>query len=386
MPSAPAAHLHLGVDLDGAGHHPAAWREPNVRPAELFAADYFVDLVQRAERGRLDFVTIGDSFGLQPAARGDVRGRLDALLTLARVAPTTRAIGLVPEVTVTHTEPFHVSKNIATLDYVSHGRAGWKVGVSSDPSEACHFGRKAAVPDPELYEEAEAAVDVIVRLWDSWEDDAVVRDIVTGRYIDRDKIHYVDFESRFFNVRGPSITPRPPQGHPIVAVDATRDVALVIAATHADIVFVDAADAGRARQRRDRVRAAARAVGRDPDTVAVLANVDIVLEHDAAAARSVRRRLDARGGRSGPAAQPPTLDVVGTPFGLAGILEDWFTRGAVDGFNVRPARLPDDLDLLVDGVVPVLRERGVFRLAYEGTTLRDHLGLARPLNRYAATT
>lgn len=373
--------LHLGIDLDGAGHHPAAWRERDARPRDLFTPAYFVDLVQQAERGTFDFVTIGDSFAL-PAGRDRVRGSLDALLTLARVAPQTRAIGLVPEVTTTHTEPFHVSKNVATLDWVSLGRAGWKVGVSSTEAEAAHFGRKDAAPLDELYAEAEEAVDVVVRLWDSWEDDAVIKDQATGRFVDRDKLHYVDFEGRFFGVRGPSITPRPPQGHPIVAVDATSDLGLPIAGTHADLVFVDASDPESASARRSEIRARVAAAGRDPDDVTVLANVDVVLEADRAAARATRERLDAR---APGAAGVSGLDFVGTPSDFADLVETWFRADAVDGFTIRPAVLPQGLTMLVDEVVPILRERDVFRRAYDGSTLRDHLGLVRPPNRYAVT-
>ncbi|MGX6601017.1 LLM class flavin-dependent oxidoreductase [Micromonosporaceae bacterium Da 78-11] len=180
-----AAPLHLAVALDGAGWHPAAWREPRARPRDLFDAGYWVDLVLEAERGRLDFVTVEDSLGLQsahpdgPDQRTDqVRGRLDAVLVAARVAPLTSHIGLVPTATVTHTEPFHISKAIATLDYVSNGRAGWRVQVSGRPDEAAHFGRRVLPPwhpadldTPavqelltELFDEAADHVEVVRRL------------------------------------------------------------------------------------------------------------------------------------------------------------------------------------------------------------------------------
>ena len=223
-----SAPLHLAVALDGTGWHPAAWREPGARPQGLFTAGYWVDLVTEAERGLLDFVTLEDSLGLQsshltePDGRTDqVRGRLDAVLVAARVAPLTRHIGLVPTVVATHTEPFHISKAIATLDYVSAGRAGLRVQVSARQNEAAHFGRRtfprlrfddSGTPEgreviADLFEEAADYVEVVRRLWDSWEDDAEIRDVATGRFIDRDKLHYIDFEGRHFRVRGPSITP-----------------------------------------------------------------------------------------------------------------------------------------------------------------------------------
>ncbi|MFD0328434.1 LLM class flavin-dependent oxidoreductase [Streptacidiphilus monticola] len=215
MPATPLRPLHLAVALDGTGWHPASWREPEARPADLFRAGYWAGLVQEAERGLLDFVTLEDGLGLQSADRFEpddrtdqVRGRLDAALIAARVAPLTRHIGVVPTVVATHTEPFHVSKSIATLDYVSTGRAGVRVQVSGRRNEAAHFGRRQLPTDfdtllHELFDEAADWVEAVRRLWDSWEDDAEIRDAATGRFIDREKLHYIDFEGRFFSVRGP---------------------------------------------------------------------------------------------------------------------------------------------------------------------------------------
>jgi alkanesulfonate monooxygenase SsuD/methylene tetrahydromethanopterin reductase-like flavin-dependent oxidoreductase (luciferase family) len=210
--------MHLSVALDGAGWHPAAWREQRARPLELFTARYWADLVTEAERGLLDFVTIEDGFSVQSSRTDQVTGRLDAVLIAARVAPLTSRIGLVPTVVVTHTEPFHVSKAIATLDYVSKGRAGVRIKVSGTAVEAAQFGRRTIPPArPALLAEAADYVEVLRRLWDSWEDDAEIRDAATGRFVDRNKLHYIDFAGEFFSVRGPSITPRPPQGQPVVA-------------------------------------------------------------------------------------------------------------------------------------------------------------------------
>ena len=260
-------HLHLAVALDGAGWHPAAWREPDARPSELLSPQYWVDLVRESEWGLLDFVTIEDSLAIQSARRGElddrtdqVRGRLDAVLVAARIAPTTSAIGIVPVTTTTHTEPFHVSKSIATLDYVSQGRAGVQARVSPTALEARQFGRRviadpsrngAPSPEPDslsdLFDEAADFVEVVRRLWDSWEDDAEIRDLATGRFIDRTKVHYIDFEGRWFSVKGPSITPRPPQGQPVVSVLAHVPVAFRLAARSADVVFTTPTDEATAR-------------------------------------------------------------------------------------------------------------------------------------------
>lgn len=221
-PSSPSPALHLAVALDGAGWHPAAWREPGAGADRLFTAGHWAALVAEAEAGLLDFVTFEDSLSLQstdpagPDGRTDlVRGRLDAVLVAARVAPLSRHIGLVPSVVATHTEPFHVSKALATLDYVSRGRAGLRIQISERPDEVGHFGRRTTPLDPtELYAEAADHVEVVRRLWDSWEDDAEIRDVATGRFIDRAKLHYIDFEGPRFSVKGPSITPGRPRACP----------------------------------------------------------------------------------------------------------------------------------------------------------------------------
>ena len=367
--------LHLAVALEGAGWHPAAWREPAARPAELFTARYWIDQVREAEAGRLDFVTVEDALGPQSSVpdgldeRTDqVRGRLDAVLVAARVAPATRHIGLVPTATVTHTEPFHIAKAIATLDYVSTGRAGWRAQVSGRPHESAHFGRRELPGIEDLFAEAADHVEVVRRLWDSWEDDAEIRDAATGRFIDRDKLHYIDFEGRFFSVKGPSVTPRPPQGQPLVTALAHAEIPYAFAAAHADVAYVTPVDAGHAR----------RIVAQVPGPH-VFGDLVVFLEPTGSAARDARKRLDDLDGA--PLASDATV-FTGTPAQLADLLLDWQAAG-LSGFRLRPARIPDDLRAITRGLVPELQGRGVFRREYEAATLRGLLGLERPANRYA---
>jgi alkanesulfonate monooxygenase SsuD/methylene tetrahydromethanopterin reductase-like flavin-dependent oxidoreductase (luciferase family) len=372
--------LHLAVALDGAGWHPAAWREPDARPDLLFSARYWTDLVQEAERGLLDFVTIEDASALQsddPFRRDDrtdrVRGHLDAVLIAARVAPTTVHIGLVPTAVVTHTEPFHLSKAIATLDYVSGGRAGVRVQVSARPDVAAHFGRRT-IPPPEeavtdLVEEAADYVEVLRRLWDSWEDDAEIRDVATGRFVDRDKLHYIDFEGRWFSVKGPSITPRPPQGQPVVAALGHAAVPYGLIASSADVGFVTPHDAADAERIVGEIRT-------DRD-VHVFGDLVVFLDDTAAAAAGRRARLDDVTSYVGDAEI-----FTGTPAELAGLLLDW-QRSGLSGFRLRPAALPHDLTAITRGLVPELQRRGAFRTAYEASTLRGLLGLPRPAGRYS---
>ena len=357
-PSGLHGGLHLGVALEGAGAHPAAWRAAGAVEG-LTGAERLVRLARTAERGLLDFVSLDDTFDPPAPGSAELPLRFDALLALARVAPATEAIGLVPTVTTTHTEPFHVSKNVATLDLVSAGRAGWRVAVSTSAEAARRFGRKDPQPLAELYEEAEDAIEVVSRLWDSWEDDAVIRDAATGRYVDRDKLHYVDFEGRFFNVRGPSITPRSPQGAaPRGRRRHATHAAVELAARRADIVLVVASDGRR------RPGAGARTAAPGPRRPAGTptrwrcssppASVSRVSVGCSTPWRGARPPWAAAGPRTRPALDLD-LDLVGTPAEVADVLEGWFLEGAADGFLLRPDVLPGTLDWLVDEVVPLLR-------------------------------
>ncbi|MDF3290426.1 LLM class flavin-dependent oxidoreductase [Streptomyces silvisoli] len=331
---APTRPLHLAAAIDAPDQYQAA---------------YYVELARLAERGSLDFVTLDDS--LAPPAPGT--GRLDALTVLSRVAPRTQRVGLVPTVTTTHTEPFHVSAGLATLDWVSRGRAGWTVRVSATEAEAGHVGRRPVAPPVALWREADEVADAVARLWDSWEDDAEIRDVATGRFVDRDKLHYVDFVGEHFSVRGPSIVPRPPQGRPVIAVDATDEAVHAFAARHADVIYIRTEDPDTARIVRRAIRQLAAGAGRDPDRLTVLASIQVQLIDPADAVRLAER------------------------------IADWFRDGAADGFHIRPTAPLRDLGRLVDATVPLLQQRCLFRRFYPGDTLRDHLGLRRPSNRYA---
>ncbi|MFD5701576.1 LLM class flavin-dependent oxidoreductase [Streptomyces lasiicapitis] len=344
--------LHLAAAIDQPGAYDAA---PHIELARL------------AERGALDFVTLGDSFARQGP---------DALAVLARIAPATGRVGLVPTVTTTHTEPFHVQAAVATLDWVSHGRAGWAVDVSATEAEAKLFGRRRAAPREALWQEAGEVADAARRLWDSWEDDAEIRDVATGRFVDRDKLHYVDFEGRTFSVRGPSIVPRPPQGNPVVVVDATGGHARDTAVRHADVALVRAASPAQAGAARAALHRRAAELGRDPGQLRVLAALVVDLGGGEQAAQP------GHGGGPLPTAEGPLYR--GGPVDLADLIAAWHAAGAVDGFHLIPVEPRRDLERLVNGTVALLQHRGLFRTFYPGATLREHLGLTRPANRYAA--
>ena len=383
-------HVHLAVSLDGAGYHPAAWRDPSSRPHELFGADHWVAQARLAEQGLLDFVSFDDEFGMQSGRRREVdthtdqvRGRLDAVLVASRVAPATERIGLVPVATVTYPEPFHIASAVSTLDWISKGRGGWQPRVSGRPSDAELVGVRSA-PDPEtglrdLFDEAADVVDVVRRLWDSWEDDAIIKDVATGRFVDREKLHYVDFEGAFFSVKGPSIVPRPPQGQPVVAVLAHQPIPFEFAARSGDVVFVTPADTDDVPRWIAHVRDAEEAVGRTDPALRLFTDLVVYLAptRDEAVAR--KADLDELAGFEHRSDAP---SFTGTADELVELVAAWHDLG-VDGFRLRPAVAGRDLPAIVADVVPRLQHSELFRRAYEPGTLRDRLGLARPVSRYA---
>ncbi len=353
--------LHLAVALDGYGWHPEAWRHaPGIE--RVTSGRYWSDLAATAERGLLDFVTFDDGLTPQRRRRPEIdsrwlAGRPDAVLIASRVAPVTSHIGLVPVATVTHTEPFHISKAIATLDFVSHGRAGWQVRISSTEHEAELFGRRD-IAGLDFFDEAADAVEVVRRLWDSWEDDAVIHEVATGRYVDRDKLHYIDFAGKYFSVKGPSITPRPPQGQPVVTALAHQIQVYEFASRSVDLVFITPKEDDSVRTILGQVT---KAGGTD---LKVYADLFVTFSG------IVDSRSDA-------------VVFDGTPTELVDLLLRWQRLG-VDGFRLRPAVNATDLPVIVDEVVPLLQKAGAFRDAYrDSDTLRDRLGLPVADNRYA---
>ncbi len=350
--------LHLAVALDGYGWHPQAWRTTLASGApSVLSGRYWAELARTAERGLLDFLTIDDTLMPQPGRRERIdprrlAGRGDAVLVAARIAPATQHIGLIPVSTVTHTEPFHISKAIATLDYVSHGRAGWQPRVSVTTHEAALFGRRDGSQIP-LFEEAVEFVDVVRRLWDSWEDEALIRDVSTGRYVDTEKLHYIDFAGKYFSVKGPSITPRPPQGQPVVAALAHAGPVYEFAAASADLVFITPTD-----------DASLRGILEQVHGLKVFADVVVSFGGDA----------DFRS---------DCLVISTSATELVDMLLQWQRLG-IDGARLRPAVNATDLPVIVEEVVPMLQRAGRFRAGYQqGETLRARLGLPAAANRYA---
>lgn len=407
----------VGVALDGAGWHPAAWRERDADPAALFSAAYWTALAELADASGVDYLTLEDSLHLQGADRSPqvpplvnpeiVQGRLDALLIASWIAPRTSRIGLIPTVTTTHTEPFHLATSLQTLDFVSQGRAGWQLRLSPSPVDAAAFGRKAAPhidphavaagrPDPgltELLSEATEVGDVARGLWDSWEDDAIIRDAPSGRFLDRERVHHINFEGEHFSVIGPSIVPRSPQGQLPITLLAHSAPVYELAARVADVVFITPdsvsprAGASRgqsAAQLIAAVREAELAADRAARGLAPLRIVaDLVIGLDTAEESAVDRLAHLNTLADAPF-ESDTRVFVGSTRDAVALIADWHAAG-IDGVRIRPLSLPADLITISSELVPALWDRGLLpRASSDGLDLRARFGLATAVNVHAA--
>ena len=349
----------IGLDIDGAGSHPAAWRDARHPPATLLSGRRVARVVQLAEAAGISYLTFAGSH-LPPGSDPDIPARLDPVQQAAYAAPLTSRIGLIAEVPVTYLEPFHVATQLASIDHAAHDRAGWLVSAENSAAAAAEYGRTPLRAE-ELARETEDVVRVTRLLWDSWEDDAVIRDLPTGRYLDRDKVHSVDFVGGGFSVRGPAIVPRPPQGRLPVVVPVQH-----AEGTAADAVLVPAGD-GLATEA-SRWHEAGRLV---------IADLEVAL--DSRGERGIERlaRLDSRtpwprgdAGRFAGSAPDLTALIVA----LASV---------VDGVRLRVASLDVDLDELRFAVLPVLIVNGVFRPPQNGDRLRTQLGLSPAADTFA---
>jgi FMN-dependent oxidoreductase (nitrilotriacetate monooxygenase family) len=437
--------LTLNLFLHHVGHHEAAWRHPDTRPDELFSPQYYVDLARRAEAAKLDAVFFADGPALGGGIEHNAVGTLEPILTLATIAAHTERIGLIATASTTYYEPYNLARLFGTLDHLSGGRAGWNVVTTSFDSAARNFGLEVH-PDPAVrYARAEEFLQAITRLWDSWEADAVVVDTEAGRYADPSRIHPAEFVGDHLSVAGALNLARSPQGRPVLVQAGASNAGRDFAARWAEAIFTAHQRLEDAQAFYADIKDGALRHGRDPEQVKILPGISPFIGSTEAEARALEREFNeltvpAYGLRqlSGQAGvdlsgldldapvpleifsdagdvtdnsrsrfqvvagiverERPTLRrllhrlagarghrvVAGTPEQIADTITEWFTQGAADGFNVMPPALPAGLDAFAEHVVPILQERGLFRTEYSGTTLRDHLGLDVPENRYTA--
>lgn len=423
--------IHLGLFLQGAGHHVAGWRYPDAE-----SGSENLDLLQRlaatVERAKFDLLFLADGLTSGSDAHPSMVARFEPLTLLSALAMTTTQLGLAATASTTYGEPFHIARVFASLDHLSQGRAGWNVVTTSYARTATNFGARHPEHD-ERYAIAEEFVDVVKGLWDSWDDGAFPKDKATGVYADAGKLHILDHKGKYFSVKGPLNASRPPQGHPVIIQAGSSGPGQDLAARNADIVFTaqQSLEEAQAFYKSQKERVVAH--GREADSVAIMPGFLPVIGDTFDEARDKLALLDGwtdpsnampllveRLGHDlagydldGPLPDLPVSDelqsraklltdlarrenltirqlalrvaagrghhiILGTPVEIADRMQLWFDQRAADGFNVMPPYFPGGLDDFCNKVVPILQERGLFRTEYAGTTLRDHLGITRP--------
>ena len=438
--------LHLGAFLYPSGHHIAAWRHPEAQADAGVNFRHYVKLAQAAEAAKFDLVFLADGVGtrgdnvefLSRTAHSYV-AQFEPITLLSALAAVTEHVGLVATASTSFNEPYHIARKFASLDHISGGRAGWNLVTSSNEHEAKNFNRDKHFEHAERYERAIEFAEVVGGLWDSWEDDAFLRDKDQGRFFDPERRHVLDHKGRFFQVRGPLNVARSPQGHPVVVQAGSSEAGRDLAARTAEVIFTAQQTLEDAIDFYSDVKGRLAQYGRHPDDLKIMPGVFPIVGRSESEAREKFEQLQAlidpkvglalvsglTGGfdlsgypLDGPIPELPetnasksrqllTLELarrenltirqlylrvagarghwqlVGTPAQIVDQLEERFVKGGADGYNVMPPVLPAGLDDFVELVIPELRRRGLFRSEYEGRTLRDNLGLRRPVNRHA---
>jgi FMN-dependent oxidoreductase (nitrilotriacetate monooxygenase family) len=440
----PQRRLKLGAFFHPTGHHVAAWLAEGSQIDAGTNFEHYVGLARTAERAKFDLVFLADAIATRD---GNIEGLsrwpqymayFEPLTLLSALAAVTKNIGLVCTATTSYNEPYHIARKFASLDHISHGRVGWNVVTSSNASEAFNFGRDAHFGHSERYERAAEFVTIVKKLWDSYDDDAFVRDRSTGRYFEPSKLHFLRHRGKHFSVRGPLNVARPPQGYPVLFQASASDTGKELAARIAEVVFTPLHDLDRGQAFYKEIKDDAGRYGRSWDDVIIMPGLNPIVgktQKDAIEKQRYFQSLihpdvgkellsNALGGidlsnieideplpdhiispedrktnprfsylfkekltvrqmyqKYGGARGQRTL--VGTANEIADQMEQWFVGRAVDGYLIQPPHLPAGLDEFIDQVIPVLQERGLFRTEYEGTTLRENLGLKRPPSCYA---
>ncbi|MFI1159363.1 LLM class flavin-dependent oxidoreductase [Streptomyces sioyaensis] len=434
--------LHLNAFLMNAGHHDAAWRHPRTQPERVTDLRYFQDLARTAERGLLDSIFFADGLALWGKVRHNALGGFEPLTLLSALAAVTERIGLIATVSTTFNEPFHTARKFASLDHISGGRAGWNIVTSGTVNEARNFGQDDHLEHSLRYERAREFVDVATKLWDSWEDDAILLDRERGVYADTGKVREIGHRGKYFGVQGPLNVPRTPQGYPLLVQAGSSEDGKEFAAEYAEAVFTAQQTLADGQSFYKDLKHRLARYGRSGDDLKILPGICPVIGSTETEARALEQELtdlqvpeyglaqlsgmlgtDLTGlSLDGPLPElPEERDIngnksrftlvaelarrdgltlreliarlgggrghrvfAGTPEQVADQLGEWFTQGAADGFNIMPPHLPGGLENFVDHVVPILQRRGLFRTEYTGRTLREHYGLPRPANRLAA--
>lgn len=435
--------FHLNAFLMGVGHHEAAWRHPRTDERRVLDVAHFQELAQIAERGKLDSVFFADGLATGPRVEHNIQAVFEPITLLSAMAVVTERVGLIATASTGYNEPFNLARKFASLDHISHGRAGWNIVTSGGADEAANFGYDETPDHAGRYDRAAEFVDVAVALWDSWDDDAVELDVDSGRFADPAKVHTIDHAGARFTVRGPLNSPRSPQGRPVLVQAGSSESGKDFAARYAEAVFTAQRTLAEGQAFYRDLKARVAEAGRDPHSLKVLPGIVPFIGDTEAEAKALEqeftdlispayslRQLSGMVGvdltehaLDAPLPPLPPIDRIqgnksryelvrnlaesegltvrqligklgggrghrtfaGTPEQIADELQLWFDSEAADGFNVMPPYLPGGLEDFTTRVVPILQERGLFRTEYTATTLRGHYGLDRPAGRLAAT-
>ncbi|CAN7315666.1 NtaA/DmoA family FMN-dependent monooxygenase [Caballeronia sp. LjRoot34] len=447
MASSPR-QLHLGFTIWPTGFHPAGWRLPDAKTDGNTDAAFLVDMAWRAEAAKFDFFFIGDQVIGLPEwqyQRPNQVLRPEALSFAGYIAAATQRIGVIATVNVTYSEPYSVARATATLDHLSGGRIGWNVVTGELEAAAANYSRKEHWDNAQRYEWATEFTEIVKQLWDSWEDDARIADKTRGVLFDESKVHRIAHKGKFFSVDGPLNVERPVQGQLPTVNAGHSERSLEFGHRFSDIKFSDSSSLGLegAKAFYAKLKAGVAGQGRDPEQQFIIPGVVVYVAPTQQAAHAQYRELQdlasirtdlaalgtalgvelgaytedtdiadipalaALGGRAreivdhahanvGPGALSLRRlflafnrgswfrEIVGNPQTIADILQQWFEERAADGFMIFPPYVPGGAEAFFDLVVPELQRRGLFRTEYEGRTLREHFGLPRPENIYAA--
>jgi FMN-dependent oxidoreductase (nitrilotriacetate monooxygenase family) len=431
------SEMKLGLFLRPTGHHVAGWRDHNANTDGSFT--HFVEMARIAERACFDLLFCADIATLWEGSNDSLCrlgtiARIEPFTLLSGLGAMTSRIGVVCTGSTTYDEPFHVARRFASLDLLTNGRAGWNLVTSMHEAEAKNFGRAEHLPKTERYRRAREFAQVVRGLWDSWEPDAFVRDKESALFFEPTKLHFLNHQGEYFRVQGPLNVPPSPQGYPIMVQAGASDEGRELAAETADIIFAASASIDDAKAFYADVKSRLPKYGRAPSDLKIMPGFnpivgatmeDALAKHerlqdlippavglrmlshymgydltkypenspmpelderpvgkttraDLLAGIAKRENLTLRQLYKRVAGARGHFQIVGTPSSIADTMQEWFESGAADGFNIMPSTFPDGLTDFVDMVVPELRRRGLFRTAYTGSTLREHLGLGMP--------
>jgi FMN-dependent oxidoreductase (nitrilotriacetate monooxygenase family) len=433
--------LRLNAFMRPATIHTGAWRYPGAFSDANFNFAHLKRFAQTLERGRFDAFFMADHLAvlnmpLDALKRSHTVTSYEPFTLLSALAGVTEHLGLVATGSTTFDAPYHVARRFASLDHISGGRAGWNIVTTSNPDAARNFGLTDHMEHGERYARAREFYDVVTGLWDSWADDAFIRDVENGIYFDPDKLHVLDHKGKYLSVRGPLNIARPVQGWPVIVQAGASDAGRQLAAETAEMVFTAQNDLAAGREFYADVKSRAEKAGRSRDHLKIMPACMVVVGHTIEEARAKRARLDglvhyanaiaslsialghdaSKFDPDGPLPEVPEsnasksgrqraidlaqrekltvrqlaqrlggysgLALVGTPKSIGDEMEEWVATEGSDGFTIMFPYLPGGLDDFVERVVPELQRRGLFRREYEGRTLRENLGLPRPQNRF----